>query len=130
VPDVPGLIEEYERVGGVVSTVTTLSDVVEAEFWLPNASVTVRAAIDGAMVPPRVMVVYLRFHVMLSVVVRAADPENPVAVPPWVILPVVSDVTAAENTIVNSTGAPALTVLTGSAWPTFWLIVTDRAAGE
>jgi hypothetical protein len=99
-----------------VSRVTVLSDEVEAEFVLPNVSVTVLAAIDGFRVPAPVTALALKFHVILSVVVSAQ--VMPVAVPPvFRISPGinVSGSTAAEKTTVKSIGA----AFTGSDWPTF-----------
>jgi hypothetical protein len=106
-----GVIDENVTVGGVVSIVTVLSIAVDAAFWLPNASVTVEAAMDGITVPDPPTVVADIVHVTLSVV--AKDQVKPAAVPFCTISSVVKldEPTALEKTTVKLIGATA----TGSA---------------
>jgi hypothetical protein len=74
-----GVIEENINVGTVVSIVTVLSVDVDAEFWLPKASTTVLAAIDGIRVPGVVIVVAVKVQVILSEVPKVQ--VTPEAVP-------------------------------------------------
>jgi hypothetical protein len=102
-----GVIDENVTVGAMVSIVTVLSIAVDAAFWLPNASVTVEAAMEGMSVPEALTDVAARVQVILSEV--TSDQVIPDAVPFGTISAVVKldEPTALEKTTVKLMGATA-----------------------
>ena len=102
-----GVIDEKVTVGAIVSIVTVLSIAVDAAFWLPNASVTVEAAMDGITVPDALTVVADSVQVILSDVVK--DQVIPDAVPFGTISSTLKldEPTALEKTTVKLIGVTA-----------------------